>query len=369
MGTKKLTITNSDMRKKALALRKLGLGIIPIRVDGSKSPDGLVLPNAEWGPYKLRLPTCAEIAKWFPDDQRAAQRGIGIVGGSVSGRLEILDIDSLELATPFRRKLDEIAPGLYEQLVRVKTPRPGMHLYYRVLDGQTKSGKLARKPVVCDGKLERKTLIESKGQGGYVLAPGNPPNCHKTGRQYLLLKGPSLKQIPQLTFEEYECIRQAAKSFDLVKHKQPVRLPMMQRKIVGFGCKPWEEFNAKASWWEILEPHGWSIVKIKDDGSTYWRHPAASANYSAVTGPEDGDSYLRVFSTNTVFDDVLTENEATQEGSCYSKFDAFKRLNYQDDFHAALRAIERLGYDGEPDLPFLQQAPPKRGQRRRRRNI
>ncbi len=49
--------------------------------------------------------------------------------------------------------------------------------------------KLARKLKVDakTGSLKEVTLIETKGEGGYVLAPPSPPECHPSGRSYVFL--------------------------------------------------------------------------------------------------------------------------------------------------------------------------------------
>src|SRR5690348_16245180 len=67
----------------ALTYRKAGLGVNPIRTDGSKAP---LLPT--WDEFKGRRPTRAELREWF-DRKRAP--GIAIVCGRVSGGLFVLD--------------------------------------------------------------------------------------------------------------------------------------------------------------------------------------------------------------------------------------------------------------------------------------
>jgi hypothetical protein len=54
---------------------RAGLSLIPVRRDGSKAPDGRLLPcvvdeatgkgKATWGPYTEHLPTETELHRWF----------------------------------------------------------------------------------------------------------------------------------------------------------------------------------------------------------------------------------------------------------------------------------------------------------------
>ena len=81
-----------------------GLSFIPIRADGSKAPDGRVLPRVpkgpngqlepSWTPYQHRLPTLDEANHWFAD----GTRGIAALGGAVDGLavcLEAIDFDKI----------------------------------------------------------------------------------------------------------------------------------------------------------------------------------------------------------------------------------------------------------------------------------
>ena len=292
----------------ATKYRDAGLSVIPIKADGSKAPLGHRLPDGQWTPYQKRIANDDELHSFFCDSVDVA--GIGIVGGEVSGNLEILDIDDFVLAAPYRKKLNELAPGLYERLLRVKTPRPGMHLYYRV-PGRAKSGKLARKQFTVDGTRKIKTLIEIKGEGGYVVAPGSPGCCHPTGRKYLLSKKSSMQAIPLLSQAEHESVLDAARAFNEISPVKPKpRIPKPKTHL-SLSNKPWNLFNRQATWEEILEPHGWRAVKTTSSGEVCWRHPEATANYSAVTGSGNDQSVerLRVFSPNTVFEPVELDKD------------------------------------------------------------
>jgi len=48
----------------------------------------------------------------------------------------------------------------------------------------------------ADGRPE--VLIETRGEGGYVLAPGCPPECHPSGKPYTMAHG-RISATPQIT--------------------------------------------------------------------------------------------------------------------------------------------------------------------------
>jgi hypothetical protein len=112
------------------------------------------------------------------------------------------------------------------------------------------------------------------------------------------------------------------------------------------GDRPGDEFNRRATWHEILEPHGWQVCRTSGD-ITYWTRPGKnpSAGTSATTGKCKTDAsgdLLYIFSTNALpFDG----------GHAYDKFGAFARLNHSGDFYAATKAVCDLGYGNvEPTL-------------------
>jgi putative DNA primase/helicase len=161
---------------------RAGLSVLPARCDGSKRP-----ALATWKAYQSRIASPAELLQWFGREQH----GVIIICGKVSGNLEVLDFDRAEEWVAWAELVESRMPGVLARLPQVLTPSGGRHLYYRtpLVSGNT---KLAR---AMDGK---ETLIETRGEGGYVLAPGCPPSCHPSGGTYRRVAGPSLLAIPQL---------------------------------------------------------------------------------------------------------------------------------------------------------------------------
>jgi len=187
-----------------------GLSVIPVKPDGSKAPAWDLLPREEdpqlgrtrpvWKPFQRRLPTAQELEAWFAP----GRCGIAVVCGAVSGNLEVIDFESVELFDRWEASLRQTGSPLLGALPVVETPRPGRHVYYRLPLPPAGSRKLARRQPTAQERADRPrllsvVLIETKGEAGYVLAPGSPAACHPSGQLYRHLGGPPLTAIPLLT--------------------------------------------------------------------------------------------------------------------------------------------------------------------------
>lgn len=150
-----------------------GLSVIPVRADGSKAPD---LPAGEVAQYRERLPSEDELARWFASGRPV---GVAVVCGKISGNLAVLDFESQTAWSGWLRRMTDLGRAdLFDGFPVVRTPKGGRHLYCRIREGWAPGVKLARR-----GKAE--TLIEVRGQGHYVLAPGCPPACHPLNLPYV----------------------------------------------------------------------------------------------------------------------------------------------------------------------------------------
>ncbi len=168
----------SYVHRLAIEYRDAGISVIPLRLDGSKGPDDQ-LPricniitrkeSTTWLPYQTRIAELCEIESWF-----SRPAGIGIVCGAVSGGLEVIDFDDGSLFEPWH----SIVSHIVDRLPVVETPSGGWHVLYRCdeIGGNVK--------IACDPKREKQTLIETRGQGGYIVAEGSPCETHATGLAY-----------------------------------------------------------------------------------------------------------------------------------------------------------------------------------------
>jgi Bifunctional DNA primase/polymerase, N-terminal len=163
----------------ALAYLQAGYSVIPIKPDGSKAPD-----LRSWEEFQHRKATVAELEKWFGSKSRS---GIGLVCGTISRNLEVLDFDDAETFAAFVRKVGE---AQIAALPRVRTPKNGTHLYLHRTAPPAGNRKLAQRSVTENGKRKVQCLIETRGEGGQVVAPGTPAHCHPLNKLYVWITPP-----------------------------------------------------------------------------------------------------------------------------------------------------------------------------------
>ena len=313
----------------AHAAHAAGICVIPPRMNGSKAP----LPDP-WKPYQTQRPELRQLEQLF----KPGITGIGAVTGPVSGNLEAFEFDDSECYQHFKDVADEAGlGGLIRRLEAgylESSPGGGYHYLYRCAEigGNL---KLATIPDGTDakGRPKVKTLIETRGTGGFIiLAPSNG-NVHKTGKPYRLLAG-SFDTIPTLTPEERRELFTLARTFHIPVNKADTPTPRSPTADQS-GERPGDAYNARASWDVLLLAHDWKRL-YERNATTYWRRPGKDEGVSAATNWQ-GKDFLYVWSSSIPFE---TEKPV-------SKFTAYVILEHGGNFKAATKALRDQGY-GNP---------------------
>ncbi|QQR80743.1 MAG: bifunctional DNA primase/polymerase [Deltaproteobacteria bacterium] len=307
-------VLTSQMYRTALNYVASGLSVIPIRLDGSKAPK-----INSWKPFQENLPSSEEIKQFF--DQEA---GIGIIAGKISGNLEVLDFDKPGIFEKWANLVREYNPELLSKLPQYETPSGGAHVCLRCsIIGHNQ--KLAL-------DMAGEVLIETRGEGGYIVAAPSPASCHPAHREYVHIGGPVLPNVPTISPQEREILFECARSFN----QKPKRIENGDYKsepLKNGELRPGDDFNQRTSWEEILQPSGWKIEKIS--GSTkYWRRPGKTDPGCSATTGYCGD-LLYIFSSNA---------GPFEADKGYSKFAAFALLNHNGDFKAAAIDLAKQGF-------------------------
>lgn len=173
-----------------------------------------------------------------------------------------------------------------------------------------------------------RTLIETRGEGGLVIVAPSDGGVHPSGKPYVLLAG-GISSLPTLTAEERQLLFAAARSFDQTTSGLALNVERRHsRAALTQGERPGDRYNRRASWAEVLEPHGWKSLTTRD-GESYWQRPGKQGSGVSATTNYQGSDLLYVFSTSTVF----------EAGRAYSKFAAYAILEHRGDFQAAARAL------------------------------
>lgn len=353
------TTPPQDTLTAAHAWHQAGASVVPAAANGTKAPAG------QWKPYMQQRADEQQLHAWFTD----GHPGLGIILGTVSGNLEMLEFEGRAVEEGVHTAFGEIAEasGLGATWDAIKrgycerTPSGGYHLVYRV-DGGTvlPNTKLARRPSTPDelaAKPERfKVLIETRGEGGFVVtAPSHGP-VHESGLPWELLAGgpDTIATIPAAERDALFTIAQmldTTASSEVAKQEPaPAATTEPTDETTAFlfgnapslegGLSPLDDYEQRTSWADILKPHGWQLL-LTHGHTSYWRRPGKTVGVSATTGHATDRDRLYVFTTSTEF-------EAERP---YTKPGAYALLEHGGDHSAAARELKRLGYGRRPEPP------------------
>jgi replicative DNA helicase len=310
----------NDIFAAALAFCEAGYSVVPAAADGSKAPAG------KWQQYQVQRADPAQIKTWFAND---AHDGFGLVCGTVSGGLEMLEFEGRAVAAGVHVAYrDALAGhglgGLWKRVVSgytETTPSGGMHILYRVNGAPRGNTRLA-------STAGREPLIETRGEAGFTIVAPSGGRTHNSGKRWQLAAG-GLATIAVVTAEERDALWAVA---SLLDQAPPPPSPAPADGSGQDQGRPGDDFNSRVSWPGILAPHGWQCVRAFGPGAHGWRRPGKQDPGMSATTRDAGGLY--VFSTSTPFEPEVP----------YTKFGAYTVLNHGGDHTAAARALRREGY-------------------------
>jgi putative DNA primase/helicase len=294
-----------------------GISFLMIKIDGSKSP------IESWERWQSERPSQDEVDRWFAGDKN---RGIGMICGAVSGNLEVVDLDQPEVIPSFEALVNEALPGLLEQLVVVGSPKGGRHYIYRSSEPVAGNQKLAMRMVGS----QQVCLIETRGEGGYVLAPGSPSRCHPLNKPYLLLQN-HYSQIPILTLSDRDRLLECARRLN--EYNPPIH---QRANRSCRGLRPGDDFTNRATSQTVakmLIAQGWKLAHTDRRGNQQWRRPGKPKGSTSATLFDSG--ILHVFSSNA----YPFELEHS-----YTPFDVLALTQFNGDFTAAAKKLAEMGF-------------------------
>ena len=318
------------VQQAARLYRDAGLSVVPIRGDGSKQA------KFAWKPFQRNLPNDSDL-------QRFNDGGIAVVGGKVSGNLEIVDFDHKPKYAEFVQVcVDHGYAPLLESLPLIESPR-GFHLYYRCEEAIEGNQELAtcRVPPDTPKAFQRngdwwKCLIETRGEGGYALTYPSPAECHPEKQPYQLLRG-NLINIPVLDVQQRQLILNLARSFhELAPDRDIVDEPKARSRTQQSvdGLRPGDDYNQRGDYEALLQQHGWHSAGAIGD-KTLWKRPYKKDVGISATSNYANSGLFHVFSTNA----FPFEAQRT-----YAPFAVYAWLEHNGDFQAAARALGKQGY-------------------------
>lgn len=322
----------ADLYDFALAAHDAGLSVIPITANGSKAP------AIAWKEYQEHRASEDQLQAWFGID--CTYDGFAVICGAVSGGLEMLELEGRAVDRGMLEQIEEAAAGagLLDVLdaisdgYRETTPSGGIHWLYRCEETEGNQ-KLAVDAI-------RECLLETRGDGGYVIVAPSGGRTHPSGRSWELDSG-GFDSIATITPQQRRELLTLFRSFD---ETPPMPFDGWEKgRKRSDGHSPGDEFNAATTWSDILIPEGWTAVGVVGE-RTNWRRPGKDSGISATTNYL-GSDVLYVYSTSTRF----------QAERSYDRFGAYAVLKHGGDLHTAAEALAREGYGTAPELVLIKQ--------------
>lgn len=366
--------TKNDLRHAARRLHEAGMSVVRVRGDGTKRPEG------RWERAQTERFPAATLSGMFPPGAEEAGYGIGVVCGAVSGGLLMIEFEGAAVREEWIQRADAAmqAAGLspaWEGVMRgwaEYSPSGGVHLHVRVAEGEVPGNlKLAQRaalPEELDARQREilardpertwaKTMVETRGEGGFrVAAPSGGP-VHPSGRPYApLLGGP--ESVPTLALADVEAILDVLRGMNAYTPPPAAagrasrgELRRAERGDSAGGLSPFEDFNARGEWAEILEGV-LDYTETRRDGVELWTRTGKDPRdgHSATVG-YGGDGVLHVFSSSV---SELPTGRSLNRAQAYTwlRFGSLDGQAYAD----AARELSAAGYG---DSRLLPTAPPQ----------
>ena len=259
---------------------------------------------------------------------------VAAITGEVSGRLELIDVDSKYepgIEALLLKDIEAIYPHIYPRLRIHATPSGGRHIIYRIEDGDVPgSQKLAgREKTQEEFQDDRKrtkqpsrtvNFLETRGEGGYFLYP---PSMGYTVIQDV--------PIPLLTWEERCGLINLCKSYDRIVKVEPTPRPT-KKEDDWYTTNPFEHFNQTCDPIVLMEEFGWKALPRHDNRFIWFTRPGKEQGISASFNQSK-----RVFWIFTSSTDL--ENEKG-----YNPASMLAILKFQGDKKKTFRHLVDSGY-------------------------
>lgn len=299
------------------SLLKDGISVIPVRDKDETGKNGAILtkksPYVFWAKYQSEIISKEEL--WFLMNEKYNTEAIATICGKVSGNLEAIDIDvkwAPGIAKEIFAAIKEYDETLLKTLRINKTPSGGFHILYRIDGDVPKSSKIAGREATEEelqqnAKEKNKYFIETRGEGGYVLAP---PSLG-----YLCVQD---VPIPRISNSQREGLFSILKTFDSLLREEKTYNALAKTDSDYYDVNPFEDYNKKDGERTLLDC-GWKYFGKNSKALLFTRPGSKSGGIHAAYILDKGVYYC------------FTPNTELVQNRCYNPATVLAILKYNGD--------------------------------------
>jgi len=223
--------------------------------------------------------------------------GIATICGSVSGNLEVIDLDLDDdlSGTLYENFCSDVITNMgadfFGAIRKVRSLSGGIHWYYycEAVEGNQKLARRHATPDELAAAPDHKVrvLIETRGNGGYIIVPPTPG--------YTVLEK---VMPPTITPTDRDVLLNIARSFN--EYVEPGPRQQKSSAVANrYSRSPFEDYNERGDPESILLSHGWTY-KYSRGGRNFYCRPGKSAGISGDYWAEK--RWFAVFTTSSQFD-------------------------------------------------------------------
>lgn len=293
-----------------------------------KTEDGSLLvttectdsPKGTWQPYQSERPRADTIRYWINNGIAA----VAVIGGFVSGGVEILDFD----VAGYYEQWATLAGADSAILPMQRTGGGGIQLAWRCPEPEPNQ-KLAWHP---DASMHsgRRIAIETRGEKGYALLP---PSLHPSGNYYELLRG-RFSKIPMIEQEHRNflltCARSVCKAPKTRQEIEAEKRPKRDRyQPANAGDSVADAFNQHYDVETMLQKYNYTRL-----GNGRYSRPGKADSAGVVI--LDGGKTFHMSSNDPLDSDSHGQHQPR------SSFDFYVMFEHNGDYRRAVSAAAHL---------------------------
>jgi hypothetical protein len=298
------------------ALLESGYSLIPVR-DKEESGKPAKSPYPFWKSYQSKIISQAELWEQMEKFKTSA---IAIICGKVSGNLEVIDIDvkwKPGVDAKIFSDIKQLYPDLWRRLRVHRSPSGGFHILYKIIDqpppGSQKISSRETTPQ-DNSKSKAVSFIETRGEGGYILAP---PSLG-----YSIYKA---DPVPLLTWAERCSLISICQAYnEVIKIAPQPKGNKFENEY--YDENPFDHFNNSESGSNVLIELGWKPNGYNSSFSWFIKPGSKSKERHASFIKDKRIFYF--WTTNTEFDS--NKNYTPSSVLALSKYNGDYKLLYKE---------------------------------------